>query len=53
MNNEQIKELCINLAKADTEEEVVRLLQESGFWNDSSAWENYDRNPNNFSTIGN
>lgn len=53
MKNEEIKELCIDLATAESEEEVVDILAKKGFWNDLYAWENYDKNPNNFSTIGN
>lgn len=53
MKNEEVKKLCIDLAKAKTEQEVITLLRKVGFWNDSSVWVDYDRNPNNFSTIGN
>lgn len=53
MNNDDIKELCISLAKAEDEESVVKILKNTGFWDDSNAWIDYDRNPNNFSTIGN
>ena len=53
MNNQEIKELCIDLAKAKGEEEIINLLKKVGFWNEKTAWEDYDRNPNNFSTIGN
>ncbi len=53
MNNQEVKKLCLDLAKAESEEEVVSILKKAGFWNEPRAWEDYDRNPNNFSTIGN
>ena len=53
MTNQEIKKLCIDLAKSESEEEVVKILKKAGFWDDSSVWVDYDRNPNNFSTIGN
>ena len=30
------KELCINLIEADTEERVIQLLKEHGYWDGSS-----------------
>lgn len=53
MNNEQVKNLCLSLMKADTEEEVISLLNDAGYWENSSVWRNYGDNESNFSTIGN
>ncbi|HOL77829.1 MAG TPA: hypothetical protein PKY35_12450 [Candidatus Hydrogenedentes bacterium] len=53
MTNQEIERLCIDLATSENEEDVVKILEKAGFWDDSSAWVDYDRNPNNFSTIGN
>ncbi|MDD5638561.1 MAG: hypothetical protein PHO28_01470 [Candidatus Pacebacteria bacterium] len=53
MSDQEIKKLCIDLAKAESEEKVVNLLKKADFWDKQTVWENYDRNPNNFSTIGN
>jgi len=39
--------------KADTEEEVISLLKEAGYWDDKAVWRNYGDNESNFSTIGN
>ena len=47
------KELCIKLAKTDSENEVVDLLRNEKYWDDHTAWKNYGDNENNFSTIGN
>ena len=53
MTNNDIKELCIDLAKSESEKEVVRILSDAKLWDKKSVWVDYDRNPNNFSTIGN
>jgi hypothetical protein len=53
MTNQEVKKLCIDLAESESEDGVVKILNKVGFWDDSSAWVDYDRNPNNFSTIGN
>ena len=47
------KSLCLALVHADSEEEVIALLQEAGYWLDSSCWRNYGDIENNFSTVGN
>lgn len=47
------KDLCLELAYCDTEDGVVRILANRGFWDDSAAWRYYGDNENNFSTIGN
>jgi hypothetical protein len=52
-SNESVKQLFLNLMHADTEEDVVRILKQSGYWNDKKVWRYYGDNENNFSTIGN
>ena len=53
MNNEQVKNLCVALMKADTENEVIELLSKIKFWNDANLWRYYGDYENNFNTIGN
>lgn len=53
MNNAQIKKLCLNLMKADTEKEVINLLKEAGFWDDKKSWRYYGDDEGCYSTIGN
>jgi len=53
MTNDQIKTLCVDLAKAESEKAVINILQRAKLWDDQAAWIDYDHNPNNFSTIGN
>ena len=47
------RELCWNLLRADSEEEVERILRDAGYWIDSSAWRPYGDLENNYGTIGN
>lgn len=53
MNNDEIKNLCISLMKADTEEAVIGLLQTKGFWNEPKYWRYYGDKENNYSAAGN
>lgn len=39
--------------RADTEDEVVALLEEAGYWDDPSVWRFLGDAENNFSSIGN
>jgi len=47
------KELCISLASADSEEEVIKILTEARYWDNPNVWEYYGGIENNFATIGN
>ena len=49
-SNEQ---LCLDLLRADTEEQVVGLLTQHGYWDDPKAWRPFGEREDNFSTIGN
>lgn len=46
-------EFAIALAKAETEEEVIALLQARGYWDNYSMWKSLGGNDNNYSIIGN
>jgi hypothetical protein len=50
MNN---KNLCLNLVYCESEKDVINLLKNEGYWDDSSIWQYYGDNENNFATIGN
>lgn len=41
------------LMHAETEAEVVRLLEEAGYWTDDAAWRYYNDEPDNFDRAGN
>lgn len=49
----QNRELCLALMKADTEDDVVAVLTEAGYWDDPESWRYLGDNENNFSSIGN
>jgi hypothetical protein len=46
------KELLKRLLNADTEEEVVKILTEAGYWNDPKVWRYYGDKPRNWATVG-
>jgi hypothetical protein len=47
------KKLCLDLVYCNTENEVVKILNEYGFWNSHKDWHSYGDTENNFATIGN
>lgn len=46
-------QLCTALIHADSENEVIKLLEDAGYWNKPAAWRHLGDNENNYSTIGN
>lgn len=53
MTNQELRELCLSLLYADSEEEVVKILSDIGFWDDPKSWRYYGDREDNFSIIGN
>lgn len=53
MNINTIKELCLSLIKADTEEEVITILRDTAYWDNPDAWRFYGDYENNYNTMGN
>ena len=53
LGNDDCKELCLDILAADTEADVIALLNAAGLWSSPSAWRLYGDRENNFSTIGN
>lgn len=53
MTEDAAKELCISLMKADSEEDVIALLKQAGYWEDPAVWRFYGDYENNYNTIGN
>ena len=45
--------LCERLAEANFENDVITILQDAGYWDDSDQWADYGGIENNFSSIGN
>jgi len=53
MDNQQTKDLCLSLMKAETEKEVIDVLKDSGFWDNPNNWRFYGDQENNYSSAGN
>src|SRR5713226_2251889 len=49
----QAKQLFDRLLKADSEAEVIAILKEVGYWDDSTVWRYYGDQPENWATVGN
>ena len=45
--------LCMSLMRADTEAEVISILQSAGYWDNPFVWRPLGDDDNNFATIGN
>jgi hypothetical protein len=53
MNNGQIRDLCVGLLYAETEDEVIALLQNADYWEDPTLWRHYGDVENNWGQGGN
>ena len=51
MTNSENEKLALELARAETEKEVIDILNRTGYWDDDSAWREYGTTSTNFSTI--
>lgn len=49
----KLKNLCLALANANAEKEVIDILERAGYWSDPNVWIYYGDNENNFATVGN
>ena len=49
---ERAQDLCLRLLKADTEQQVVDILQAHGYWDDPRSWHPFGDKEGNFSTFG-
>lgn len=47
------KDLCLQLMRADTETDVIRLLRAAGHWDDPKAWRYLGDEEFNYSSVGN
>ena len=47
------RQLCMDLLHADTEEKVIKILDQHGYWDNPNTWRTFGNRPDNFSTIGN
>ena len=49
----RMKELCLDLLRADTEDQVIDILRQAGYWDDPDVWRAFGDKEDNFSTMGN
>ena len=47
------QQMCMDLLRADTEEQVINLLRQYGYWDNPDVWRHFGDKEDNFSTIGN
>ncbi len=47
------QQLCLDLLRADSEEQVIGILRSQGYWDDPKAWRPFGDKDDNFSTVGN
>ena len=52
-DNLNLRELCLALMRADTEEAVITILEEAEYWKDDTAWRWLGDAEHNYSTVGN
>lgn len=53
MTNTETKQLCLDLAHAESESEVVKILKNVRLWDDENSWKDINESLGNWSTIGN
>jgi len=53
LTNEECKDLCLRLMRADSEDEVISVLTDVELWDDVDAWRLYGDYENNYNTVGN
>lgn len=53
MDEATAERLLFALMQADSEDRVIALLTDAGYWNDDAAWRFYNDEPDNFDRAGN
>src|SRR3989344_9026485 len=53
MKNEDIRDIALSLSRAETEKEVVQVLQKANLWVNEKNWKEFNGSSGNWSTIGN
>lgn len=53
MKNGEIRNLCVQLLHAESEQEVIQILEGAGLWSDPSLWRHYGDLENNWGQGGN
>ena len=47
------RQLCLDLLRADTEEQVISILKQKSYWDDQTVWRTFGDREDNFTTFGN
>jgi hypothetical protein len=53
VESSKARDLCVKLIRADSEDEVIRILESAGLWDDKTLWRYYGDKENTFGIIGN
>ena len=53
MSNAEVKKLCMNLIHADSEQDVIDILESAGYWGNTDLWRYYADYETNYNQIGN
>ena len=53
MTNKELQDLCFALMLAESDDEIVTLLDKAGLWDDPRVWRYIGDNENNYSQVGN
>ena len=53
MNHHHAEKLCLRLMRATTNDDVVDILRQAGYWDNNAAWRYLGDNPGNLSIVSN
>jgi len=53
LDNARVKKLAMDLLRADSEDDVIRILREANLWEDRNLWRLYGDKEGNFAQAGN
>jgi hypothetical protein len=53
MTNNDLRDLCLELLRAESQDSVIALLKQAGYWDNAECWRLYGDSEGNFATIGN
>lgn len=53
LTNDRIRQLALDLLRADYEERVIQILKDAGLWNNRDLWRLYGDKEGNFAQAGN
>ena len=51
MDKIAVKDICMDLIKSDSENEVIEILKSCGYWDDNAVWRYYGDYENNYNVM--